>query len=227
VINFFKKIYYEKYSQKSYSASPVDLVINRIFRDKKKGYYIDIGCNHPIKYSNTYLLHKRGWQGINIDADKESIVQFNKFRNNDVNKNIAVSRKKGFRKFYIYHSRSALNTFDINLVKKRKAKPIEIKLIETDSLNNIIKNSKFKRKNFDLLSIDIENHEYQALKNFNFKKYKIKIIIIELINMNFKKIETENQTLNFLQNSKIYKLLTKNNYKLINWIGSDLIFCRI
>ena len=68
-------------------------------------------------------------------------------------------------------------------------------MVETDTLNNIIENSKFKRKNFDLLSIDIENHEYQAL--------------------------------NFLQNSKIYKLLTKNNYKLINWIGSDLIFCRI
>ena len=227
MINFFKKIYYEKYSQKSYSASPVDLVINRIFRGKKKGYYIDLGCNHPIKYSNTYLLHQRGWQGINIDADKESIIQFNRFRKNDVNKNISVSSKIGFKKFYIYHSRSALNTFERNLVKKRKAKPIEIKLIETDTLNNIIENSKFKKKKFDLLSIDIENHEYQALKNFNFKKYKIKIIIIELINMNFKKIQTENQTLSFLLKSKIYKLLTKNNYKLINWVGSDLIFYRI
>jgi FkbM family methyltransferase len=227
VINFFKKIYYEKYSQKSYSASPVDLVINRIFRGKKKGYYIDLGCNHPIKYSNTYLLHQRGWQGINIDADKESIIQFNRFRKNDVNKNISVSSKIGFKKFYIYHFRSALNTFERNLVKKRKAKPIKIEMVETDTLNNIIENSKFKKKKFDLLSIDIENHEYQALKNFNFKKYKIKIIIIELINMNFKKIQTENQTLSFLLKSKIYKLLTKNNYKLINWVGSDLIFYRI
>ena len=45
--------------------------------------------------------------------------------------------------------------------------------------------------------------------------------------MNFKKIQTENQTLSFLLKSKIYKLLTKNNYKLINWVGSDLIFYRI
>jgi len=55
-----KKIYYEKYSKKSYSISNVDLIIDRIFRDIPKGIYIDVGCNHPIKYNNTYLLHKRG-----------------------------------------------------------------------------------------------------------------------------------------------------------------------
>ena len=67
IITFLKKIYYEKYSKKSYSISNVDLIIDRLFSKIKKGVYIDVGCNHPIKYNNTYLLHKRGWSGINID----------------------------------------------------------------------------------------------------------------------------------------------------------------
>ena len=37
------------------------------------GIYIDVGCNHPIKFNNTYLLYKRGWSGINIDLDSKSI----------------------------------------------------------------------------------------------------------------------------------------------------------
>ena len=75
--NIFKKIYallngiYRKQSEKknSYSLGGVDLLVNYLFRNKKLGVYIDVGCNHPIKNNNTYLLHKRGWSGINIDLD--------------------------------------------------------------------------------------------------------------------------------------------------------------
>ena len=52
-MNYLKKIYYNKYSKKSFSISNVDLVINRIFKNLNNGIYVDIGCNHPIKYNNT------------------------------------------------------------------------------------------------------------------------------------------------------------------------------
>jgi hypothetical protein len=74
------------------------------------------------------------------------------------------------------------------------------------------------------LSIDIENHEYEALRNFQFKKYKIDMIVTECLNIGKKKLETQNQTLKFILNSKIYKLLIKNDYNLINWVNSDLVF---
>ena len=74
------------------------------------------------------------------------------------------------------------------------------------------------------MSIDIENHEYEALQNFNFKKYKIDLIVTEFTNLSGKKIETYNLSISEIFKSKIYKLLIKNNYKLINWVNSDLIF---
>jgi hypothetical protein len=37
-MNFFKEIYYKKYTKTSYSISNVDLVINRIFSKKKKEF---------------------------------------------------------------------------------------------------------------------------------------------------------------------------------------------
>ena len=61
----------------SYSLSGVDLLIDYIFKNKKYGFYIDIGCNHPVYSNNTYLLYKRGWKGINIDLDAKSIELFN------------------------------------------------------------------------------------------------------------------------------------------------------
>ena len=43
--------------------------IQQIFKSQNKGIYIDIGCGHPIKNNNTYLLNKKGSSGINIDLD--------------------------------------------------------------------------------------------------------------------------------------------------------------
>ena len=222
--NIFKKIYYNKYTKISYSISGVDLIIDRMFSKMKKGIYIDLGCNHPIKHNNTYLLHKRGWEGINIDADEKSIKEFQNLRKKDHNINALISNKKGKIKYYFYHEKSALNTVDAKLVKRRKAKPKRIIVRETTTLNNIIENSPYNKSKLNLLSIDIENHEYEALKNFKFKKYNIDCIVIEILNTVNKEIETQNQTLDFILKSNVFKLLKKNNYKLINWVNSDLVF---
>ena len=48
MIHYLKKIYYEKYSKKSYSLSNVDLVIERIFKKKKK----EITIKKKLKYFN-------------------------------------------------------------------------------------------------------------------------------------------------------------------------------
>ena len=223
-MNFIKKIYYQKYSKKSYSISNVDLIIDRLFRNNKKGIYLDIGCNHPIKHNNTYLLYERGWNGINIDLDKTSIDEFKKFRPKDINIQIGVSNYAGNKKVFYYHKRSPLNTLSKKLKEFRIKKPTKTFNLQVDTLNNIIKKSKFKNKQINLMSIDIENHEYEALQNFNFKKYKIDLIVTEFTNLSGKKIETYNLSISDIFKSKIYKLLTKNNYKLINWVNSDLIF---
>ena len=55
--------------RKTYSQHREDLFIDDYFKDKENGFYLDIGCYHPIKYSNTALLFNRGWKGINIDAE--------------------------------------------------------------------------------------------------------------------------------------------------------------
>lgn len=221
---FFKKLYYTRYKKSSYSISNVDLIIDRIFSKIKKGIYVDIGCNHPIKYNNTYLLYKKGWNGINVDSDEKSISEFKRFRRDDHNVNSLISGSRKKLNYYFYHDRSALNTVDSKLVRQRKTKPKKIIKMKTSTLNEILEQSPYKNKKINLLSIDIENHEYEVLKNFNFKKYKIDMIVTECLNLRLRKLETQNQTLEFVLKSNIYKLLKKNNYKLINWVNSDLIF---
>ena len=226
MMNYLKKIYYNKYSKRSFSISNVDLVINRIFYNTKKGVYIDIGCNHPIKYNNTYLLYMKGWNGINIDLDDKSINEFNKLRPNDYNISTIVSDKSNEEKeIYFYHERSAINTVNKDLVDSRNEKPKKSIFKKTKTLNEIIQNSPFGNKKINLITIDIENHEYEALKDFDFKKYNVDVIVTELHDLS-KKLEIYTQSLSYITSSKLYKLLINNNYQLVNWVQSDLVFAK-
>ena len=98
--NYYKKIILQ---DKYYSFSGVDIVLKKIFYQQEKGFYIDVGCQNPIKNNNTYLLYKKGWEGINIDLDEDNINLFNSARPNDINFNKAVSSDVKDVELYFYH----------------------------------------------------------------------------------------------------------------------------
>ena len=54
---------------RSYSQFGEDALVNSLFRNKKYGIYVDVGAYHPILYSNTYALYRRGWRGFAIDPN--------------------------------------------------------------------------------------------------------------------------------------------------------------
>ena len=95
-----------------YSKNREDLFLYNYFKNKSNGRYIDIGAYHPYRSSNTYLLYKKGWKGINIDLSKTSIDLFKIARPRDINLNFAVSDKKKRIKFYESKSLGLMNTIN-------------------------------------------------------------------------------------------------------------------
>ena len=222
----FLKVFIKSLTHKkiSYSYGGIDSLILNIFKNQKNGFYLDIGCGHPIKNNNTYLLNKKGWSGINIDLDKENIDLFNSYRKKDVNLATAVSDKEGETDLYFYHSKSALNTISKENADFQKAKVSTIKKIKTQTINKIIELSPYKDKKIDFLSIDVEGSELSILKNFDFKKYSPKVIVVEYLDLSLKKLEIKNLNIENIIKSEIYKLITSNDYTLANVLHSDLVF---
>ena len=219
LLYFFFQLFKSKFkSKKLYSNWGIDLLVKDILKKKKRGIYIDVGCHHPLINNNTNMLYKNGWKGINIDLDFNSIDMFNYFRPKDDNILSALSNRKGQADLYFFHNRAAKNTISKSRGKGAKL----IKKIEINTLDNIIKNSKFKVKDIDFLSIDVEGNELNVLKGLNFKKYRPKIISIEFIKPNIKEFYQNN--IKDIEKSNIYKFMLNKKYKLINWIHDDLIF---
>jgi FkbM family methyltransferase len=193
--------------QKSYSQFNDDIFIKKFFQNKI-GTYVDIGCHHPFKLNNTYLLYKKRWDGLNIDLMKINIDLFNIWRPRDKNICAAISSKNKTSSVYIPNNNILSTEISIvesyaNMIKEHFKNSFIKKKIKVFTFENIIKNHKIKLEKFDFLKIDIEGEDYKVLKNINLKKYNPELICIE------DRIEKEENK------NKIDKYLRSLKYELI------------
>ena len=195
--------------RKSYSMLGEDLIIEKFFKKKNKGIYVDIGCYHPIDGNNTHLLFKKGWEGLNIDLNKTSIDLFNIARKNDINLRIAITNQSKKIKFFYRKKINMLNTINKKFANSNFRKGFNTDYIQAATLNSVLEKTKLKNKKIDFLNIDIEGNEINALKTLNFKKYNPRLICIEIHNPIIKSRRN-----NFTSNP-IYKFLKKKGYKHI------------
>lgn len=66
---------------KTYSQAGQDLFILACLKNKRNGYFLEIGSNHPININNTYQLEKDyDWKGIMIEFDQYWIPFYQKER---------------------------------------------------------------------------------------------------------------------------------------------------
>ncbi|OGM14797.1 hypothetical protein A2V80_01455 [Candidatus Woesebacteria bacterium RBG_16_39_8b] len=189
------------YGPASYSQNGEDLILNKIFT-KQNGHYVDVGAHHPFRYSNTYLLYKNGWSGINIEPTPGSKQLFDTLRKRDINLEIAIG-KKATKKFYMFWD-SALNTFSKKRADKvmasKQSKLKKLALVKIIPLN-ILLNKYTQKYCIDLLNVDTEGMEMEILKTNNWNKYSPKIIAIEHLGQ-------ENIINNYL-NGRGYNLINK------------------
>ena len=211
------KIFFPK---KTHSMYGEDLIIKKFFKKKQKGFYVDVGCYHPLEGNNTYLLYKKGWNGINLDINSLSIELFNAARKEDHNVNVAVSNKSKKVKIYFRKKINMLNTVDKKFATINFKKGFQTKFINSNTLNSILKRSKFKNKKIDFLNLDVEGNELNALKSINFKKYKPKLICVEIHNH---EMSNKNQT-DYYKKNATYKFLNNRGYKLLWKNGFSYIF---
>ena len=109
-----------RYAQISFSQFGEDMAVERWLErlNPPSKIYVDVGCFHPIHCSNTLLLHKRGWKGVNIDFDSEKIALFQACRPNDYNLTAAVSRGEAEMQIFRYLSSGTNRLGDLESVHR-------------------------------------------------------------------------------------------------------------
>ena len=204
--NFFPK--------KQYSCFGEDLFVTDYFKSQDNGFYVDVGSYHPFFWNNTYLLYKKKWNGINIDANPLSIELFKFARHDDHNFNLAITNKRN-NKITLYYRRkmNALNTTDESFAKRNFPNGYKTLDVECSSLDSVLSKTKYKDKVIDFLNIDVENTEKDVLESLSFEIYRPKLICVEIHSESEENLKS-NMTYKFLL-EKGYKVAWRKEYSFI------------
>ncbi len=201
----------------TYSQSGEDLFINSFFKNKQRGVYVDIGCFHPVLYSNTAMLYDKGWKGINIDINRTSIDLFNMIRKRDKNYCVAISNKNKDVISFIDNNFSPINSIDKNFFEITSSNLSEgnhtKKEIKAFKFLDFLRNKDIELDYIDFLNIDAEGHDFEILQGIDFQKIKIKLICVEMYD------ET-----NKVSKLKFINHLKEFGYRYLNSIGDNGFF---
>ena len=199
------------FPKKSYSLFQEDLFIKKYFKNKTKGFYIDIGCYHPLDGNNTHLLYAKGWKGMNLDINSYSIEMFNFLRKKDINIHSGISNKKEKLVMYYRKEINMLNTLDKNIAKIHFRNGFKKRNVQVNTLNYFIFKYFKKLIKIDFLNIDVEGVELNVLKSLNFKQYNPQLICIEIHNSK----NMYDTNFDYLKSNSIYKYLINKKYKVV------------
>ena len=187
-------------------------------KELKTGFYIDIGCYSPIRISNSYWFHKRGWMGINVDISEATITSFQLARPKDINIVAAITDQKiiSTMDYYEFGSSSVYNTLSkdsaIETEQKINITP-KIKKVKCMTLSNLLDLYLPVNQEISFLSIDAESHDFNILKSNDWNKYKPKAVIVEIHESVFK---------NLIDN-QIIKFLESHGYEVYSWLNPSVI----
>lgn len=155
-----------------YSQFGEQKLIEKYLGGLERGTYVDLGCNQPIKCSNTYWLYRRGWRGIVVDANPDFAWLWRIFRPNDLflTRAVVVSQKPETDFFKFDSRKSLVSTTDsqqaMEWAKRTRAKFKTTSVATTRVLEVIEKAMGPEKTEVTLLSLDLEGIDGEILEDF-------------------------------------------------------------
>ena len=175
--------------------------------------YMDIGANHYLRGSNSYLCYRYGGNGVLVEADPLLCENLKRMRPRDQVLNVAVTDKEdaGELTFYVCSlpTRSTLDKDQAEaLVEAGFSIEKEIS-IQSMTLSEMIEKSGVMP---DYLSIDVEGYDLRVLKQTDFEKYPIKVIIAEYDEDDIDEMRS---------------VMASKSYRLYKCYSSNVLFIRV
>jgi FkbM family methyltransferase len=148
----------------------------REFFDGASGFFVEVGANHPYSGSQSWHLEQRGWSGILVEPLPELAEKLRQMRSAKVFC-VACSSPTNAgqrRPFYVADKLSSLDR-DRMATGSRPQAVIEVPL---RTLDDILAEAGAP-SSIDFLSVDVEGHEIEVLRGFDFTRWRPRLILLE------------------------------------------------
>ncbi len=192
---------------------------------KKEGFFVEFGAFDGEYVSNTAGLADMGWKGIYIEPILEYFQKCTfRHKNNDVKVlNLAVGDED---KLIQISKGGPLSTISNEMIDRFNSLDWskgyhndEWEKVQQKKLEDILTECNAPAE-FELMSIDVEGYEWNALKDFNLKKWNPKIVVIELHDNN------PNYPHEWLNCKNLIEYFERNNYRPVYKDLTNTVYLR-
>jgi len=172
--------YYKEFVRQNFSLNGDTRFSKKIYNYIKKGFYVDVGCYHPIKGSHTSYLYNNGWSGLNLDISAESIEMFRIFRPKDTSLIMGLSDKVGISDAYLNKDISTISSINKDLVNTIGISNYRIKrTVDTITLGDL--RQKYNLNKINFLKLDCEGQDELILYQSSIEDLKSDFLCFEII----------------------------------------------
>ncbi len=187
-LNKFKKKYpntkifvpVHKNDRKLYSQDNQDYIVHEnFFKDKKDGFFCDIGGNHPLKINNTLFFEELGWGGIAFEPLPHMSRLWAQHRKAKLF-SFALSDSEGAVTFTVVKDATGWEDM-LSFVNETREINVNYETEEIQVQTKIFKDV-MDRENIthiDYLSLDVEGHELNVLNGIDFDAVRINVLTVE------------------------------------------------
>lgn len=193
-----------------YSQNGEDFLLSQYFSGNN-GFFVEIGCIDGKRFSNTYHFERKGWKGICVEAHADYIPLMKTNRPNSIVVHCAVGEKDEDDVTFYANARGALSSLDPTTEERWRRDYAKYfsgfteQRVQKRTLTSIFKQCAAPQ--IDILSIDIEGYEVEAMSGLDFSFYKPRVIAVESDSPDHRE--------------KLEKMLTGAGYHFATeWIGN-------
>ncbi len=151
-------------------------LVRDFFGSRADGFFVEVGANEPEEGSQSFHLERAGWNGILVEPQPDLAERLRRERKAAVYP-VACSSPERSGTHMRLHVAGPFSSFTPDLMVTGLQAETGID-VPVRTLDEILAGAHAPEP-IDLLSIDVEGHELEVLRGFDFSRWRPRLILLE------------------------------------------------
>ena len=164
----------------SYAQNAEDVVLDRAFKGRDHGFYIDVGAADPTNHSVTRHFYDKGWRGVNIDPLPAWHERLKAERPGDVNLLLGVSSAPGQMVLHVGAEHPGGATFNPEQGREYRSQGMNVTEVNATVTTLADVCGRWARgRVIDFLKIDAEGYERRVIEGADWNRWRPRVVVVE------------------------------------------------
>lgn len=185
----------------SYSQFGEDVIVRDFFEGRTDGYFMEVGANDPVKFSQTWLLEQFGWTGLLVEplADRCARLRTARPRSRVHQVAVGAPAQRGQLELQVPPD----DMFASLCPRDKATTAAKTETVQVKTLDDILASEGDPA--VDFISIDVEGLELEALQGFALTRHQPRLLLME----------------DHLNSLAVHAHLTAHGYELVKRTGCN------